>query len=259
MDDYFKKEVAPFARPRSDEVGLNDFHKGIRKAERWSFLDKGVYNRAVKIKWDLEVRCNTQNINWTEFQRRAKHLLAVELELETIIDWIIESCNKNTLKLIRVEPENKQITEISNSFWNWDLDIEVNGLKAFIFTQRESAKLELEHLMDVVLMDVLEKNSDGPLIEVKKHLSDVLREIYDLVICTCPWEGRIWGGPMLPQQKLEFNCSDRTIKIKCRFEFSILGARAADLVWLKDLKLPALSHSSVINIHYGARRAEQDN
>ena len=87
-----------------------------------------MFNRAVGIEWNFET--SLPIANWTEFQRRAKHLIAVELELETIIDWILESMDQNTMKLVRVDPEllneKVDVTDFT-SFWDWDQDIDING------------------------------------------------------------------------------------------------------------------------------------
>ena len=255
MDDYFKKEVSPFARAQIGEISENEFQKGLKTVERWKFSDHGLFNRAVGVEWNFEAKIPVTN--WTEFQRRAKHLIAVELELETIVDWIIESQDQNIVKLIRVEAEqntDQKGTFNFSSFWDWDEDIDFNGTQAWLFTHRLEAKQELRVLMDNAMNKVLNDQTDGPLIEVKKQLNDILRSLYDIVICTCPWEGKISGGPMLPNQKITFQQKEGLTRLACRFEFSILGARAIDMRWLKDLKFPALSNSSMILIHHGARR-----
>ena len=252
MEDYFKKEVTPFARAQIGEIPDEKFEKGIRSFERWKFSDTGVFNRAVGVEWNFEA--NLPLTNWTEFQRRAKHLLAVELELETLIDWIVDSKDQNIIRLVHIEPEQENDYPVFPSFWDWDEDIDLNGSKAWVFLHREEAKMKLRTLMDSVINQVLNDKTDGPLIEVKKQLNDILRSLYDIVICSCPWEGRIVGGPMLPLQKIVFQQKENLTRIACRFEFSILGARTADMNWLKDLKFPALSNSSVIIIHHGARR-----
>ena len=106
--------------------------------------------------------------------------------------------------------------------------------------------------MNVAIQRVLNEKSDVDLIDLKKQMNAILKEIYDLTICVCPWEGRITGGPMLPEQGISIKFQEDKWIIKCSFEFVILGGRARDLYWLKDLKIPALSPTANIWIHHGA-------
>lgn len=254
MDDFFKKEITPFARV-TVENEPEEIESGIKWFERWKFLDTGVYNRAVKVRWgikaDLPIR------NWTEFQRKVKHLIATRLEFDTILDWIAEEIHQGNLKLIRL-PENSVTTPLEKAFdfWTWDQEIFQNGVRACNFYEDETWKRNLDDIMISAIQDVVINNSNAELIAMKKQFNEILREIYDLVICTCPWDGKIQGGPFLPNQNIKLIASEGHSNITCNFEFCILGARARDMDWLKDLKFPALSSTSQIWIHHGASRRD---
>ena len=255
MDDFFRKEITPFAKIEIGEKSILGKIE-IKWLERWKFIDAGVYNRAVKIQWDMIA--NLPKENWTEFQRRVKHLIATRLELDTMLEWIAEEVHQGYLKLIRLPESDEPIAYNQNfNFWMWDQEIKHLGVKACLFEDETQLRKELDNLMVAAIQAVLALNSDAKLIELKKQMNEVLREIYDLIICTCPWEGRISGGPMLPNQKIEVNIEPEITKLTGHFEFVILGARPADLDWIKDLKLPALSHSAQVWIHHGARRNEE--
>lgn len=254
MDDFFKKEITPFARvtfgSESDEI-----ESDINWIERWKFMDTGVYNRAVKVQWNMI--SNLPVGNWTEFQRKVKHLIATRLEFDTIMDWIAEDIHQGNLNLIKL-PEGSDTTPLEKffDFWTWDQEIFQHGARACNFDSDESWKRTLDDIMISALQEVLNKNTNTELIAMKKQFNEILKEIYDLIICTCPWDGKIMGGPLLPNQSIEVALIEGRSKITCKFEFSILGARARDFNWLKDLKFPTLSPTSQIWIHHGASRKD---
>ena len=105
MEDFFKKEVMPFAKVKIGDLDTENFNEEPREFERWSYMDKGVFNKAVRVEWNFKTK--SPSVKWTEFQRRVKHLLAVKLELDTIVDWIIDTQNQNVLELIKVVTEEK--------------------------------------------------------------------------------------------------------------------------------------------------------
>ena len=252
MDDFFRREITPFARISIGSTLETEENK-IEWLERWKYIDNGVYNRAVKIKWNMI--SNIPVNNWTDLQRRVKHLLAARIELDTMLDWIAEEAHQGHLNLVRL-PENS-ITEPSGSvfdFWSWDQEICRNGSQACLFNDDQCWKSEVNSLMVSAIHSVLNTGSDRELIQIKKQLTEIMREIYDLIICTCPWEGVINGGPMLPNQEIQVSIREDNTVINCSFEFSILGGRARDIRWLKDLKFPELSNTAQIWIQHGANR-----
>ena len=251
MDDFFKKEITPFARV-SVGNGQNR-ENGILWFERWKFIDNGVYNRAVKVSWDMS--SNLPVNNWTDLQRRIKHLIVTRIELDTMLDWIAEEVHQGYLNLIKLPDES--ITEPMNAefdFWNWDQLIFQFGARACLFQNDKIWKDKLDNLMVLAIQTTLNTGSDKELIQIKKQFSEIMREIYDLVICTCPWDGVINGGPMLPNQEINTVLTENETKINCHYEFSVLGGRARDLKWIKDLKFPELSHTAQIWIQHGASR-----
>ena len=254
MDDFFKKEITPFARVSVGNV-LDIKENEIKWLERWKYIDNGVYNRAVKINWNMV--SNSPVNNWTDFQRRIKHLIAARIELDTMLDWIAEEAHQGHLNLVRL-PENS-ITEPLGSifdFWSWDQGIFQNGSQACLFNNDQHWKSKMDSLMISAVQSVLNSGSDRELIQVKKQLAEIMREIYDLIICTCPWEGVINGGPMLPNQEIQVSIEGDNTVISCNFEFSVLGGRSRDLRWIKDLKFPELSHTAQIWIQHGANRRD---
>lgn len=254
MEDFFKKEITPFARVKVGDIDYEKFQEEPREFERWSFLDNGIFNRAVKVEWGFKTSSPT--VMWTEFQRRMKHLLAVKLELDTMIDWACDSQNQNVLNMVKMVTLDKASTTTAASFWFWDEDIQKNGFRALIFHQKEFVQDTLSNLMVSAMKKYLDENVDSLLIDIKKQLGNILRSIYDIVICTCPWEGKITGGPMLPSQAITVSRMNEITYISCKLEFSILGARPIDLKWIEDLKFPAISPTALIQIHFGAARQE---
>ena len=254
MDDFFKKEITPFARVSvgNEQVAREN---GIGWLERWKFIDNGVYNRAVKVNWNMS--SNLPVNNWTDLQRRIKHLIAARVELDTMLDWIAEAAHQGHLNLIKL-PDDSVIEPIDAEFdfWNWDQLIFQSGAQSCIFQNDKIWKNKLDNLMVSAMQTTLNKGSDKELIQIKKQLSEILREIYDLIICTCPWDGVISGGPMLPNQEIQIVMTENETKINCRYEFSVLGGRARDLNWIKDLKFPELSHTAQIWIQHGASRKD---
>ena len=254
MEDFFKKEITPFARVSIGMVQETVNHE-LKWLERWKYIDNGVYNRAVKVKWNL-----TSNLpvnNWTDFQRRVKHLIAARVELDTMLDWIAEEAHQGHLNLIKLPDDS--ITEPLESifdFWGWDQEIFQFGARACLFHDDQVWKSNLDALMLSAVQTVLNTGSDKELIQIKKQLTEIMREIYDLIICTCPWDGIINGGPMLPSQNIQIAISENSTRISCSFEFSILGGRTRDLGWLKDLKFPELSNTAQIWIQHGASRRD---
>lgn len=254
MDDFFKKEITPFARVSFGDTLAKEENE-IKWLERWKYIDNGVYNRAVKVRWNM-VSSSPVN-NWTDLQRRVKHLIAARIELDTMLDWIAEEAHQGYLNLIKL-PENS-ITEPSGSvfdFWSWDQEIFQNGSRACLFNDNQCWKSKMDSLMISAIQSVLNTGTDRELIQIKKQITEIMREIYDLIICTCPWEGIINGGPMLTNQEIQISIRENNTVIDCGFEFSILGGRERDLRWLKDLKFPELSNTAQIWIQHGANRKD---
>ena len=195
--------------------------------------------------------------NWTEFQRRVKHLLAVRLELETVFEWMTESLNEKHLQLIdTVLQAEKDLPNYGQNFWTLDQEIMAHGIQPKLLYKSAQVLKNLDIKILEVLDVVANDKSDVPLVELKKQINRILKNIYDHIICLCPWVGKITGGPMLPQQLIKIKPNNGLTEMTGDFEFSILGARAADLKWISDLKFPALSKNAQLWIQYGARRTK---
>lgn len=193
--------------------------------------------------------------NWTEFQRRIKHLLAVRLEFETLMEWIKEVMTEDHLKLIKlVKPASVTIPSYGQDFWSLDRDIQNFGIQIELLDKTGALMEHLDQNILRVLERAINEGTDSPLIEIKKHINKVLKNLYDCIICTCPWDGKITGGPMLPNQQIKVQMTDKGMYMIGRFEFLIIGARPADIIWLQDLKFPALSQTAQIWIQHGAKR-----
>ena len=218
-----------------------------------SHPEKGVYNKAMKVK--IRLLLEKPVTNWTEFQRRVKHLLAVRLELETVLEWVSDAFESNAMQLIKiVKPQDDYRPSYGQDFWLLNKNIMDYGIQPILMECKESILTNLDRDILKVLKEVVKNQTDKPLIELKKQINRILKSLYDHIICTCPWEGKITGGPMLPNQTIKINTSTEMAWMTGEFEFLILGARNRDMNWIKDLKFPALSQTSQIWIHHGAKR-----
>ena len=255
MDEFFKKEITPFAKVKYDHALMAEKEIGLFWAERWKFTDRGLYNRAVKVSLNLLTEDSTQN--WTEFQRRVKHLLAVRLELETILEWTMESWQQNSLGLINVVNAPKQKGRLEFNFWNADQHVSTMGLDKDLFSHWSTILEESNDLIFSAIHDLISKRNEEQIGELMRQFNKILSKIYDELICVCPWEGLITGGPMLPEQVIHSLRNERKFITLCSFEFCIIGARPRDHQLLKDLKFPALSANSQIWIHHGSNTEEK--
>ena len=198
--------------------------------------------------------------NWTEFQRRIKHLLAVRLELETVFEWMAESLKEKHLQLIETVAQiESDVPSYGQYFWLLDQDIMKHGIQPSLVHKTEQIIKDLDVRILEVLDTVANERSDVPLVELKKQINKILRNCYDHIICLCPWVGKITGGPMLPQQVITVKTEHGLTEMIGNFEFSILGAREMDMKWMSDLKFPALTKNAQLWIQHGARRQETKN
>ena len=181
----------------------------------------------------------------------------MRLELETIFEWMTESLNEKHLQLIdTVLQIEKDLPNYGQNLWTLDQEIMVHGIQPKLLNEAAQVLKKLDIRILEVLDAVANENSDVPLVELKKQINKILKNIYDHIICLCPWTGKITGGPMLPQQLITIKPDNGLTEMTGVFEFSILGARAADLKWISDLKFPALSRNAQLWIQYGAQRSK---
>ena len=252
MDDFFDKNIMPLARPKFRAMDNLPAKSEIESFDRWKFVDRFLYNKAIRVNWTMKDIPSNQN--WTEFQRRAKHLFAAWLELETVLEWISESVNVDHLRLIKLTEDLVQTDKDPVSFWLWTEEIREHRTGATIFQHPEHAKNEFYALCSEAMTNYANTGVDHFIIDVKKKLNEVMVEVYDLVVCRTPWIGRIENGPMLPEQDFVIFMNEGQSAVCCKYEFLIIGARRKDLGWLRELKIPALSETSQLTIHYGTRK-----
>ena len=214
-------------------------------------MDKELYNRAVHFEWGFQNL--TSNQNWSEVQRRCKHLITVRLEIETIMEWFLEVRKEDILQLIEpVQMTTRPRTRLNPSFWFWDDDIKANGSEAFLLTEQAACKKELDHIMTQAMVTFANTKSDHFIIDVRKQMAKILETLFEACTLKTYWDGIITGGPMIPEQEfLIFPKGDMADMVMLG-EFIIVAAKKRNLTWLKEIKIPAMSMSSNLHIHYGA-------
>ena len=250
MSDFFVKEVTPFAKVTYDSWPSTTKQEGLYWEERWKFSDKSVYNRAVRAVWVWSTKDNIKN--WTEFQRRIKHLFAARLELETMMEWILDEQNDNILGFIQFEMErNCENGSSQLQFWSMDRELHLYGLNATNLLNWQSSLSEIDQIILEAINRVVILGSDAQMIAVTRQVNSILQNLYNRIKCIIPWKGIISGGPMLPYQKIQLIRSETAVKGFLSFEFRVAGAKPKDLCHIKDLKFPALSDTSNLWIHHG--------
>ena len=254
MRDLFTKEVTPFARITYGNWPSSDKQEGLYWEERWKFTDKTIYNRATRVVWIWSAKEPARN--WIDLQRRIKHLFSSYLELDTMMEWIIEGRESNILGFVKFT--TGQETEIGSDqlqFWSMDREFHLYGVNDTNLSRWSNTSSEINQIICEAIDRWIKLGSDEQLIAVTKQLNLILKNLYNRITCTCPWNGIISGGPMLPYQKFLLSQSESALKGFFSFEFRIACAKPKDLGWIKDLKLPTLSETSNIWIHHGINRS----
>ena len=205
------------------------------------------------VKWGWKDLASSTN--WSEFQRRCKHLIAIRLELETILEWVEDFKGENIIGLIQptVPFKVNSNQEILTSFWFWDEEIKNRQFEASVFKLRQEVGNELDKFMDYAIRNYVDSNSDLALIDIKKQISSTIRAIHELVSYPKTWKGLINGGPLLPEQQFLITQKENGTDAVCVYDFTVAAAQEKYLGKIQDIQIPALSMSSKMSIHYGSR------
>ena len=143
-------------------------------------------------------------------------------------------------------------TQLNPSFWFWDDDIKANGSEAFLLIEQAACKKELDQIMTQAMVTFANTNLDHFIIDVRKQMAKILEALFEVCTFKTYWDGLITGGPMIPEQEFLILPKGDTTDMVMLGEFIIVAAKKRNLTWLKEIKIPAMSMSSNLHIHYGA-------